>query len=307
MILRIIVVAGLLAAILLSGASRVEAQEKYADFTTLASDAVAAIDKYDKDSHQKSKVRVFDFEGEKFPRTALGHELSGQFADSLRRQAQRFVVLTSEEFQREIAKQNIPSEAFTSALALRCYMSELGDAMLVDGEMQSSSDGIVLTITVWSTKKRQNIFSNAALVPMTAVLEEVATQPAPPTVSLDSVSGKGTVWVNPQRSPLPDDKAEDLGKDKINAGYVQVKCIRCPNPSFTQNAVDGKVQGTVLLQAQILSDGSITKLSVTQGVVCGLTDKAIAAVAHWTFKPATRPDGTPIAVTIPIEVSFRLY
>ena len=80
-----------------------------------------------------------------------------------------------------------------------------------------------------------------------------------------------------------------------------------PNPSFTQNAADGKVQGTVVLKAQILSDGSITKLSVTQGVVCGLTDKAIATVAHWTFKPAARPDGTPIAVTVPIEVSFRLY
>jgi TonB family protein len=100
---------------------------------------------------------------------------------------------------------------------------------------------------------------------------------------------------------------EHLGKEKIDAGYVPPNCIRCPNPFFSQNAADGKVQGTVLLQAQIVADGSITKLSVTQGVVCGLTDKAIAAVVHWTFKPATRPDGTPIAVTVPIEVVFRLY
>ena len=302
-----IVVAGLLALILLPSAPRVEAQEKYVDFATLTSDVAAAIAKYDKDSHQKSKVIVFDFGGEKFPNTALGHELSQQFVASLRTRAKRFAVLTSEEFQKEIAKPNISSDAFTSPLALRCYTSELGDAMLVEGDMKSSSAGIILTVTVWSTKKGQTIFSYAKVVPMTTAFEEFVKQPAPSAASLDSVTGKGTVWVNPQRSPLPDDKVEDLGKDKINAGYVQVKCIRCPNPSFTQNAADGKVQGTVFLQAQILADGSIAKLSVTQGVACGLTDKAIAAVAAWTFKPATRPDGTPVAVTVPIEVSFRIY
>ena len=302
-----IVVAVLLAVILLPRPPRVEAQEKYVDFATLASDTADAIKKYDEDAHQKSEVRVFDFEEEELPRTALGHALSQQFAESLRRQAQHFAVLTPEEFYRKIERPGIPSDAFTSPLALRCYTSELGDAMLVEGEMRSSSDRILLTVTVWSAKKRQTIFSKAALVPMTPALDEVAKRPAPPVASLNSLTGKGTVWVNPQRRPLPDDQIEDLSGQETKAGYVPPKCIRCPNPLFSKNAVDGKVQGTVLLRAQILSDGSLTKLSVIQGVVCGLTDQAIAAVAHWTFKPATRPDGTPIAVILPIEVGFRLY
>ncbi len=302
-----IVLVGVLSVILLPNPPRVEAQEKYVDFATLASNTAAAIDEYDKNTHQKSKVRVFDFDGEKFPKTALGHELSQQFAELLGRQAQHFAALTPEQFYKKIDRPSIPSEAFTSALALRCYTSELGDVMLVEGEMQSSSDGILLTVTVWSAKKKETIFSNVALVPMTPALEEVAKRPAPLVTSLDSLTGKENVWMNPQHSALPDDQVEHLGKEKIDAGYLPPKCIRCPYPLFSKNAADGKVQGTVLLQAQILANGSLTKLSVVQGVVCGLTDQAIAAVAHWTFKPATRPDGMPIAVITPIEVSFRLY
>ncbi len=38
----------------------------------------------------------------------------------------------------------------------------------------------------------------------------------------------------------------------------------------------------------------------------GLDDKAIEAVRQWRFAPAIK-DGTPVAVQINVEVSFRLY
>jgi outer membrane biosynthesis protein TonB len=34
---------------------------------------------------------------------------------------------------------------------------------------------------------------------------------------------------------------------------------------------------------------------------------AIAAVRTWRFKPALGPDGKPVTVNAPIEVTFRLY
>ncbi len=38
----------------------------------------------------------------------------------------------------------------------------------------------------------------------------------------------------------------------------------------------------------------------------GLEEKAVEAVKQWRFKPALGPSGKPVAVVVPIEVTFRL-
>jgi len=85
-----------------------------------------------------------------------------------------------------------------------------------------------------------------------------------------------------------------------------------PSPHTTQFVTVEKdvrleVLGTVTLHVQIRADGIPAKISTSQGLPCGLTDKAIESVEHWRFKPATGPNGEPVAVEQTVEVTFRLY
>jgi protein TonB len=45
---------------------------------------------------------------------------------------------------------------------------------------------------------------------------------------------------------------------------------------------------------------------VVKGPGLGLEEKAVEAVKQWRFKPALGPSGKPVAVVVPIEVTFRL-
>jgi TonB family protein len=89
-------------------------------------------------------------------------------------------------------------------------------------------------------------------------------------------------------------------------GYGYPVCIYCPNPTFSDEAVKAKYQGTVLLQAVVTADGRVTNIQVVRGLGLGLDEKAIETVRTWRLKPAIGPAGRPSAVAVPIEVTFRL-
>ncbi len=83
-------------------------------------------------------------------------------------------------------------------------------------------------------------------------------------------------------------------------------CDYCPDPKYSEEARKAKYQGTVLLEAIITPEGRATNIRVIKGVGLGLDEKAIEAVRGWIFKPALGPNGRPVAVRVPIEVTFRL-
>ena len=82
-------------------------------------------------------------------------------------------------------------------------------------------------------------------------------------------------------------------------------CLHCPNPQFSQAAVEHHVEGSVLLLVVIGVDGRAREIDIQNPVFYQLTEKAIEAVQTWTFKPATSADGTAVEVLTPIEVTFR--
>lgn len=85
-------------------------------------------------------------------------------------------------------------------------------------------------------------------------------------------------------------------------------CIYCPNPQYTDKARAAKLNGSVVVQAIVTADGRAENLSVVKGheLGLGLDESAIRAVAEWRFKPALGPDGKPVAVLVPVEVTFRI-
>ena len=82
--------------------------------------------------------------------------------------------------------------------------------------------------------------------------------------------------------------------------------LACPGPRYTWEARDAKLTGFVLLEITITPEGRPRDILLLRRLGKGLDEAAIDAVRTWVFKPATDPDGNPVAVRVPVEVNFRL-
>ena len=89
-------------------------------------------------------------------------------------------------------------------------------------------------------------------------------------------------------------------------GVTVPQVIYSPEPSFSDEARKSKTQGVVLLMVVVGTDGRPYNIRVQQSLGMGLDEKAIEAVSHWRFRPATF-DSQPVATQIAVEVNFRLY
>jgi TonB family protein len=78
-------------------------------------------------------------------------------------------------------------------------------------------------------------------------------------------------------------------------------------PEYTPAAMRAKVQGTVLLEATVVADGTVGHVRVIRSLdeQFGLDQKAIEAVRNWKFRPGTR-FGKAVAVKVLIELTFTL-
>lgn len=92
-----------------------------------------------------------------------------------------------------------------------------------------------------------------------------------------------------------------------SGGYGYPKCLYCPRPDYTDEAMKVKIQGAVLLMVTITKDGRVTDIHIVKGLGFGLDEKAIEIVRTWRLQPAAGPDGRPAAVRTPIEADFHLY
>src|SRR6201997_4892263 len=78
-----------------------------------------------------------------------------------------------------------------------------------------------------------------------------------------------------------------------------------PNPVYTQEARDLKLEGEVLLEVSFAATGSLHVNRVVRGLGHGLDEAAIAAANKIRFKPALR-FGTPVDSTAVVHVSFQM-
>jgi len=76
-------------------------------------------------------------------------------------------------------------------------------------------------------------------------------------------------------------------------------------PSYSEEALAAKLQGTVVLHVVIGTDGQAYTLNLVRSLGFGLDEQAAEAVTQWKFQPGKR-DGMPVAVEAVIEVNFRL-
>lgn len=78
-----------------------------------------------------------------------------------------------------------------------------------------------------------------------------------------------------------------------------------PRPNYTEDARRARVQGVVILQAVVDSEGNVGYVKVLKGLPEGLTESAVQVVEQWRYEPATL-NGQPVPVYINLTVNFSL-
>jgi len=91
---------------------------------------------------------------------------------------------------------------------------------------------------------------------------------------------------------------------RVSSGVSQGLLIRKVTPNYPPLARQARIQGKVLLQAEISKEGTIQNLQLISGHAM-LAPAAIEAVKQWRYKPYLL-NGEPVAVETQIEVNFSL-
>ena len=91
---------------------------------------------------------------------------------------------------------------------------------------------------------------------------------------------------------------------RVSQGVTQGLLIKKVEPQYPPIAKQARVQGTVVLQAEIAKDGSIQHLQAVSGSPL-LVGSAIQAVKQWKYKPYIL-NGQPVEIETTITVNFHL-
>ena len=91
---------------------------------------------------------------------------------------------------------------------------------------------------------------------------------------------------------------------RVSAGVTSGLLIRKVPPSYPPLARQARIQGTVILQAQISKTGDIQNLQLISGHPM-LAPAAIEAVKQWKYRPYLL-NGEPVEVETQVQVNFTL-
>jgi TonB family protein len=90
---------------------------------------------------------------------------------------------------------------------------------------------------------------------------------------------------------------------KPGNGVTAPRLLKEVKPGYTAEAMRARVNGVVVMQVVVLTDGSVGNVEVTRALEPGLDAEAIKAVKQWRFSPGLK-DGTAVPVSVAIEMSF---
>lgn len=92
----------------------------------------------------------------------------------------------------------------------------------------------------------------------------------------------------------------------VGGGVSAPVVIHSIEPEFTEQARQASLQGTVVLQLIVDTEGNPQNVHVTRSLGMGLDEKAVQAARQYKFKPAMY-QGHPVAVQIVVDVDFHLH
>lgn len=227
-------------------------------------------------SHSKQKsVVVFDFFG---PSTmdAVGEKLAVDFSAALAKSAHDFRVEDRSRLLEMLKKNGLVTGNIRDLHTALWLLRQSGSDTAILGTMSNGIGGLRLSVEAHRVSDSDSIVSFDTSIPLTEDL----------------------------RSLVREDEESDRS---MKIGYSGPSCIYCPRATYSEEASEHKVQGTVVLDLTIDEAGQAKDISARIPMPYGLTEQAIKAIKEWRLKPATGADGKPVAVRQEAEVTFELY
>jgi len=123
--------------------------------------------------------------------------------------------------------------------------------------------------------------------------------------------GKDHGFGSGEKGGMGDDKGRGAGQgDSYKGGYANVAtlpaCFYCPDPQYTDEARETKLQVRVTLRVLVGADGRASQIQIIQGIGMGLDDRAVQSVRSWKFTPAHDGARRAVPAWVTIEIIFRL-
>jgi periplasmic protein TonB len=143
------------------------------------------------------------------------------------------------------------------------------------------------------------------------IKEDEAPPPAVSTGVLGGVPGGvpggsmgGVIGSVLSSTPTVAPKIATPQRVRVSSGVQSGLLVRKVNPTYPPLARQARIQGTVILQAEISKDGNIQNLQLISGHPM-LAPAAIEAVKQWKYRPYLL-NGEPVEVETTIQVNFTL-
>jgi len=95
------------------------------------------------------------------------------------------------------------------------------------------------------------------------------------------------------------------GPYRPGSGITAPSIQREVKPDYTEEGRRRNIEGDVVLEIVVRSDGTVGSVKLLSGLGAGLDERAIDAVRQWRFNPAQR-HGTPVDVIVEVAVEFKL-
>lgn len=168
---------------------------------------------------------------------------------------------------------------------------------------------------------RREVNPTPELPVISSVYDPNATQSPVPVSNLglpwmkdDSDSagpGKDHGFGSGKKGGMGDDEGAGAGQgDSYRGPYSNVvtlpTCVYCPDPQYTDEAREAKVQGRVTLRVLVGADGRASQIQIVQGIGMGLDDRSVQSVRSWKFTPAHDSGRRAVPAWITIEIIFHL-
>jgi len=102
-------------------------------------------------------------------------------------------------------------------------------------------------------------------------------------------------------------QAQDETVYRPGDGVSLPEVVTQVGPQYTSEAMRQMIEGEVVLDVVVKSNGDVGDVTVTQSLdpVYGLDENAVKAMKQWKFKPG-RKDGKAVAVRVDVKMRFTL-
>lgn len=230
-------------------------------------------------------VIVFDFAGPDYEITSLGRTLADDFNASLEKSATTFSVESRSQVTTAVANSEFSLASENDKESLLTLARKLQTDAFVMALMSIDGDHLKIEILCYRTHDGGVVRGIRIKSPLTQQETELAAENLTADLTKDF------------------DAYPTAGKN----GYSPPICISCPQAEYAPEALDHKIEGTVVMEAIVRADGTIGDIRIVKPLPYGLTQSAIETIKKWRLKPATGPDGKPAAVGEIIKVQFIVF